>query len=833
MNFSAFATSEVFGLTNTGEKVTATGSATATSDISYQDAYNIAKEIANNIASSELQNNINIIEQTIAIINNEDDNNKEYTQTSNIFILMDQLIAYHNLPSWLLEKLPGYQAFSKMGIEFTNIHNNRQMCSPSRATIQTSIINHGIQSNVDQSFQNDYIPHLSYDFETIGKSIKNYNSEIITGYYGKEHLQSELNTDENILPLFNSNTRGAQRGYGYDLCGIFGESRYGTVTDNRTFNTVLNNTTNNVDYIAIDPLSQEKTGYIGALPFLKARLQENSPFHLQIHLTNPHDTEELYQNFTKIPQNGQYQFSVPFLKEQTTDVNLENPYVFNEYFTDAYIKNDNLVTNYFEQTFSEYSTSIDSLPFLESYVGDYVTNSKTNPINEYYYSIYKFIEFLFTIANDEKDIKSWKNLINNYYGLIIEADKYIFKVYKFLKNNNMLKNVSVVISSDHGELMSAHGLKQKGVPFRECVNIPCVVYSSNIPEDLQGTKNNVLGSLLDIAPTIDVLMNIRYKNTNFLGESLIQQNNGKLIPRTNNLPVMHIYNDSMTSVGCLLNETYTKSLFEFNYCFNMIIDYDDVTGKLYKFGRFFNIVELFRYNFIYNKLIPNEIPLSIFDDKQFLKFIILKNETVGPILTNLKLFLNKIYSEYFTFYDAYIKVSNNFKGKNNSNSTELSLFMLIIDNYMKYFLKNQYIIPCVYNDWNTIINQYYPNKWVEPFCYNITDDNNEVKNIFYKKNIDGTFSYNSSNNALFERLNKKLNDLTIKQCMTVDNRFTFLIPEIIYENTVIIFNRFGTNINTYTNDQKLLLISSNYINNYDNVSYPTYNSRQNITDNLQ
>ncbi len=50
------------------------------------------------------------------------------TLPSNILIVMDELIAYHNLPSWLLTRLPGYQAFAKLGIEFTNIHNNRQMC---------------------------------------------------------------------------------------------------------------------------------------------------------------------------------------------------------------------------------------------------------------------------------------------------------------------------------------------------------------------------------------------------------------------------------------------------------------------------------------------------------------------------------------------------------------------------------------------------------------------------------------------------------------------------------------------------------------------------------
>ncbi|NCZ85651.1 MAG: molecular chaperone DnaK, partial [Burkholderiaceae bacterium] len=41
---------------------------------------------------------------------------------------------------------------------------------------------------------------------------------------------------------------------------------------------------------------------------------------------------------------------------------------------------------------------------VESYVGDYVTSSKTNPINDYYYSIYQAISDRFSLANDQKDI---------------------------------------------------------------------------------------------------------------------------------------------------------------------------------------------------------------------------------------------------------------------------------------------------------------------------------------------------------------------------------------------------------------------------------------------
>ena len=83
-----------------------------------------------------------------------------------------------------------------------------------------------------------------------------------------------------------------------------------------------------------------------------------------------------------------------------------------------------------------------------------------------------------TIPNGKEDIMSWKNLINNYYGLLLEIDNYIYQLYSLLKTTNMLNTTSVTIISDHGDMMSSHGLKQKGFPFENSCNISCLIYSS-------------------------------------------------------------------------------------------------------------------------------------------------------------------------------------------------------------------------------------------------------------------------------------------------------------------------------------------------------------------
>ena len=70
-DFFASASEAVYGFTTSGAKVTATGSATATATTSFNDALQIAKELAYRIAQSQLQTTTDIIQQTITLVENE------------------------------------------------------------------------------------------------------------------------------------------------------------------------------------------------------------------------------------------------------------------------------------------------------------------------------------------------------------------------------------------------------------------------------------------------------------------------------------------------------------------------------------------------------------------------------------------------------------------------------------------------------------------------------------------------------------------------------------------------------------------------------------------
>ena len=713
-----------------------------------------------------------------------------------IVLVMDQLINYEYLPDKLKKDLRGYNAFKSRGIEFTNIHNNRQMCSPSRASFLSSQINIGVQDNIDQPFQYDYVSELSTFFDTVAKSLKRNNIDI-TGYYGKEHVQSVLDTLDFITPRWDTNTIGCLRKYGFDQYTLVGDSFYyhneGYFTDNYNLESLVNDQTQDYNYYS----SETNQKLVGALPFLKARKQDNKSFHLQFHLTNPHDTQFFWQNFAITPNNAQLQYWTPFLKEQTTDLGIPNPYEFDENFKNAYINNTFYTINYFEDTYKEYSTNKESLLFLDSYLLDYVTDSYVNSIFPYYASLYSTFSSAFCMPTDRNDVKSWKNLINNYYGLIRQSDDYLYKIYKYLEENYMFENTSVVIMADHGDQMSAHGLKQKGVPFRESVNVPFIVCSNSIAEDLKGTKCDILGSLLDMCPTIEVLANISNPSKEFLGKSLVKRVNNKIVPRDEDLQVFQVVNSYMNGLTYFSYNSWYNSqplnvqnkvvnkpdtFYNYQFCYTMIIEkYNNFS---YKFVRYFNIVELFLYNFLFNdNLLDNgkEVLLTSRIINENIPVSIKKNFIV--ILDQLLIALDKIYPNGFTFQQGFNLLSINSSGIVRDNNS-LNLYMLSIQNYVKSIIGYNYLMPGVYTSYDILKNS--PRYYF--YCYDLVNDPSELYNL-----ADPNYP-ERDNYDLFNLLNNRLNEAIINnKC----ENFTFIVPENITRNFLYLLKIYGENISDF------------------------------------
>lgn len=718
------------------------------------------------------------------------------SKKNTILILMDELINYESIPEEIKNQLPGYNAFRSIGLEFTNIHCNKTVCSPARASIMSGIINHGIQDNIDQNYQYDFVPRLLPTLNTLGKMFKNDNYDI-TAYYGKQHLDSTLATTAFTDPMINTNSRNYMKKYGYDIYSTFGDNFYcpnqGILSDRYTWE--LKTSDKSIDYDYIDKYGDK---YIGMLPFLKARVSDGKSFYCEYHIINPHDTQHFMQNYNQQPAGTQLQFKSPFFIEQ---INESDRNIYDV------ITQTNLIKNYFENNYSAYKYYPSSLPFLNSYLNDYATNSKSNSIFPFYAGNYANYGLIFTMSESEDDIKSWKNLVNNYWGLVIEADNYVFNVFKFLKNNNMLHNTNVIITADHGELISAHGLKQKNFPFKETLNVPLIIVSNDIDPKLIGKKTDILGHSIDIMPTLYTLLNLS-GNYDFLGKSLLVPSENKYIITKEYSDAFHITNGFMFLFSYFNYRTWypnqttqiTDKIYNnpdnlFEYQSQFVVNQTYINGIHYKFVRFYNLKEMITYNFKY--LVEN-IQDIIFTFSQLVSILNSLNINLSnyqQYLSNIETILNENNLPEFTFEEIY-------KLFNSTDSIELYLIVIAFSTFLNNYDLNIWILPGVYDNYNDLVN----NKNYYFFCYNLTDDPDEVINL-----ADPLYP-ERHNEILFNVLNDKLNNSIInykceKLIYNFDNSLTTL--------ATICFERFGTNFISYTLRELLLITTAFFTNRFD------------------
>jgi len=91
-------------------------------------------------------------------------------------------------------------------------------------------------------------------------------------------------------------------------------------------------------------------------------------------------------------------------------------------------------------------------------------------------------------------------MISNYYGLVKEIDDWVGKILDTLDNNGLTDNTMVVFISDHGEMLGAHGMREKNVFYEESSHIPLMI---RFPGEIvpQTTVDGYI-SLVDLFPTI-------------------------------------------------------------------------------------------------------------------------------------------------------------------------------------------------------------------------------------------------------------------------------------------------------------------------------------------
>ncbi len=117
------------------------------------------------------------------------------------------------------------------------------------------------------------------------------------------------------------------------------------------------------------------------------------------------------------------------------------------------------------------------------------------------------------------DEKSMRKLIARYYGLVSQVDRSVGRILETLEELGLSDNTIVVYTSDHGDMMGAHGMVEKGVMYEESARVPWLMH---IPQ--LGTEGHIVQqpvSHIDIVPTILDAMGKTQASAGLPGRSLI------------------------------------------------------------------------------------------------------------------------------------------------------------------------------------------------------------------------------------------------------------------------------------------------------------------------
>ena len=104
--------------------------------------------------------------------------------------------------------------------------------------------------------------------------------------------------------------------------------------------------------------------------------------------------------------------------------------------------------------------------------------------------------------------------LQGYYAHATATDEAIGSILKTIKELNLLENTIVVFSSDHGEMMGAHGVKPfvKQLAWDESVRVPFLISYPTIGE-YKGTVVNAPITTPDILPSLLALSGIEIPKT--------------------------------------------------------------------------------------------------------------------------------------------------------------------------------------------------------------------------------------------------------------------------------------------------------------------------------
>jgi len=96
--------------------------------------------------------------------------------------------------------------------------------------------------------------------------------------------------------------------------------------------------------------------------------------------------------------------------------------------------------------------------------------------------------------------RQWRELRAVYYALVTELDEQFGRLLNHLEHSGSLENTLVIVASDHGRYLGAHGFDNHNFgAFEEAYNIPLIVGGPGVA---QNVESDALVMLHDLCPTL-------------------------------------------------------------------------------------------------------------------------------------------------------------------------------------------------------------------------------------------------------------------------------------------------------------------------------------------
>lgn len=106
------------------------------------------------------------------------------------------------------------------------------------------------------------------------------------------------------------------------------------------------------------------------------------------------------------------------------------------------------------------------------------------------------------VSTEYSDPEKIKYMIANYYALVSEIDYWVGEILATIDEMGLAENTIVIFTSDHGEMLGSHGMREKNVFYEESARVPLLIrYPAEIKKetvvDRYVTNLDLFSTILD------------------------------------------------------------------------------------------------------------------------------------------------------------------------------------------------------------------------------------------------------------------------------------------------------------------------------------------------